>query len=175
MRRLWLILSIVIGLTGPTDPAKANEDSPYLAGRMLVAAQQVLDPNFTQTVIYLLDHNAKGAVGLVINRVIGEKNLNHLLKDFGLTPSERERHLRLHFGGPVSTDSLFILHSPDFKTANTFRTPGGLAMTSDQAILDAFARDDWLNAPADADFVFDASGSDIDVWNAARDRAGLTL
>ena len=202
MRRLWLILSMVIGLTGPIGPATANEDSPYLTGRMLVAAEKLLDPNFTHTVIYLLEHNAKGAVGLIINRVIGEGNLNHLLKGFGLIPSEGERYVRLHFGGPVSTGSVFILHSPDFKAASTSRAPGGLAMTSDQTILDALARGegptrmkvmigysgwgpgqlkkeiargDWLNVPADADFVFDASGSDVDQWNAARDRAGLTL
>ena len=202
MRRLWLVFSIVIGLTGPAGPATANEDGPYLAGRMIVAAEKLLDPNFTHTVIYLLEHNAKGAVGLIINRVIGEGNLNHLLKGFGLIPSEGERYVRLHFGGPVSTGSVFILHSPDFKAASTSRAPGGLAMTSDQTILDALARGegptrmkvmigysgwgpgqlkkeiargDWLNVPADADFVFDASGSDVDQWNAARDRAGLTL
>ncbi len=202
MRRLWLILSMVIGLTGPAGPATANEDSPYLAGSMIVAAEKLQDPNFMHTVIYLLEHNAKGAVGLVINRVIGEGNLNHLLKGFGLIPSEGERYVRLHFGGPVSTGSVFILHSPDFKAASTSRAPGGLAMTSDQTILDALARGegptrmkvmigysgwgpgqlkkeiargDWLNVPADADFVFDASGSDVDQWNAARDRAGLTL
>ena len=202
MRRLWLILSMVIGLTGPAGPATANGDGPYLAGRMIVAAEKLLDPNFTHAVIYLLEHNAKGAVGLIINRVIGAGNLNHLLKGFGLIPSEGRRYVRLHFGGPVSTGSVFILHSPDFKTASTYRAPGGLAMTSDQTILDSLARGegptrmkvmigysgwgpgqlkkeiargDWLNVPADADFVFDASGSDVDQWNAARDRAGLFL
>ena len=202
MRWLWLTLSIIISLTGSADLAATNEDSSYLAGRMLVAAEKVLDPDFTQTVIYLLDHKATGAVGLIINRVISEGNLNHLLKDFGLVPSQVERHALLHYGGPVSTDRLFILHSPDFKTANTSQARGGLAMTSDQAILGALARGegptriklmigysgwgpgqlekeiargDWLNAPADADFVFDSSGSDIDLWNAVLDRAGLTL
>jgi len=161
-----------------------------------------LDPIFKHTLIYLLEHNANGAVGLIINRVISEGNLNHLLKGFALTPSEGEHPVCLHFGGPVSTGRVFILHSPDFKAASTSRAPGGLAMTSDQTILDALARGegptrmkvmigysgwgpgqlkkeiargDWLNVPADADFVFDASGSDVDQWNAARDRAGLTL
>jgi len=202
MSRLWIILSIVIALTGSVDPALADEDKPYLAGRMLVAGENVLDPIFKHTLIYLLEHNAKGAVGLIINRVISEGNLNHLLKGFALTPSEGEHPVCIHFGGPVSTGRVLILHSPDFKTANTFRAPGGLAMTSDQTILDALARGegpirmkvmigysgwgpgqlekevargDWLNAPADEDFVFDVSGSDVDRWKAARDLAGLTL
>ena len=119
-----------------------------------------------------------------------------------MTPSEGEHPVSIHFGGPVSTGRVFILHSPEFNTANTFLVPGGLAMTSDQTILDSLARGegpirmkvmigysgwrpgqlekevargDWLNAPADVDFVFDASGSDVDLWNAARDLAGLTL
>ena len=202
MRRLWFILSMVIGLTGSAGLVLANENSPYLAGRMLVAAEKLVDPNFTHTVIYILEHNAKGAVGLIINRKIGEGDLNHLLKGFGLTPSEGERRVRLQFGGPVSTSNVFILHSPDFKSANTSRAPGGLAMTSDQTILDALvrhegptrmkvmigysgwsagqlekeiARGDWLNAPADVDFVFDTSGSSVDRWRAALDQAGLTL
>ena len=75
-------------------------------------------------------------------------------------------------------------------------------MTSDHSILDALARGegparskvmigysgwgpgqlgreiargDWLIAPADEDVVFDDSSSDVDLWNAARDRAGLIL
>jgi putative transcriptional regulator len=202
MSRLWLILSIVIALTGSANPAPANDEKPNLAGRMLVAGENVLDPVFKQTVIYLLEHNAKGAVGMIINRVISEGVLNHLLKDITLTRPEDERLVSLHFGGPVSTGRVFILHSPDFKAANTFRAPGGLAITSDQTILDALvrgegpirmkvmigysgwgpgqlekevARGDWLNAPADENFVFDVSSSDVDLWNATRDLAGLTL
>ena len=75
-------------------------------------------------------------------------------------------------------------------------------MTSDHSILDALARGagparskvmigysgwgpgqlgreiargDWLIAPADEDVVFDDSSSDVDLWNAARERAGLIL
>jgi putative transcriptional regulator len=38
------------------------------AGRLLVATAVIGDPNFERTVILLLDHDADGALGLVLNR-----------------------------------------------------------------------------------------------------------
>ncbi|WP_444663887.1 YqgE/AlgH family protein [Cellulomonas sp. CW35] len=41
-----------------------------LSGRLLVAAPQLLDPNFHRTVVLLLDHNDEGAFGVVLNRLL---------------------------------------------------------------------------------------------------------
>ncbi|MEQ8841365.1 MAG: YqgE/AlgH family protein [Acidimicrobiales bacterium] len=37
-------------------------------GRLLVANPGLLDPNFTRTVIFMLEHNEEGAIGVVLNR-----------------------------------------------------------------------------------------------------------
>ena len=39
-----------------------------LAGQLLVASPRLVDPNFARTVVALLNHDEKGAMGLVINR-----------------------------------------------------------------------------------------------------------
>lgn len=39
-----------------------------LAGQLLVASPRLVDPNFARTVVALLNHDAQGAMGLVINR-----------------------------------------------------------------------------------------------------------
>src|ERR1041384_3511863 len=39
-----------------------------LQGHLLVASPQLLDPNFLQTVIVIVQHNEDGALGLVLNR-----------------------------------------------------------------------------------------------------------
>lgn len=39
-----------------------------VAGRLLVAAPAMADPNFARTVVFLLDHDEEGTLGLVVNR-----------------------------------------------------------------------------------------------------------
>ena len=39
-----------------------------LAGQLLIAAPNLLDPNFFRTVVLLLEHQDEGAVGVVLNR-----------------------------------------------------------------------------------------------------------
>ena len=47
------------------QPGAVRELAP---GKILVAARNLPDPNFSQTVVLLADYNAEGAMGLVINR-----------------------------------------------------------------------------------------------------------
>jgi putative transcriptional regulator len=43
-------------------------DLPELKGLVLVAKPELLDPNFHQTIVYLVEHSADGALGFVMNR-----------------------------------------------------------------------------------------------------------
>ena len=38
------------------------------AGAFLVAAPQMLDPNFMHSVVLVCDHTEAGAIGLIVNR-----------------------------------------------------------------------------------------------------------
>jgi putative transcriptional regulator len=70
-----------------------------------VASRDLEDPNFTETVILLLDYNEKGAMGLVINRDT-DVRLSELLPEVnGL----RKRTETVFVGGPVGRDSLMLL------------------------------------------------------------------
>ena len=42
---------------------------PTTKGRLLVAAPPLGDPNFDRTVVFVLEHNEHGALGVVVNRV----------------------------------------------------------------------------------------------------------
>jgi putative transcriptional regulator len=42
-----------------------------LRGSLLVAAPQLLDPNFRRTVVLIADHNDEGAMGVILNRPSG--------------------------------------------------------------------------------------------------------
>jgi putative transcriptional regulator len=39
-----------------------------LAGKLLIASKTLMDPNFVQTVILIVQHDDNGALGLVLNR-----------------------------------------------------------------------------------------------------------
>ncbi len=40
----------------------------FLADRFLIAMPTLADPNFSQTVTYICEHNQQGAMGIGINR-----------------------------------------------------------------------------------------------------------
>jgi putative transcriptional regulator len=50
------------------EPATRGAVDAIATGKLLVAARRLPDPNFASTVILLIDVDAKGAVGLVLNR-----------------------------------------------------------------------------------------------------------
>ena len=43
-------------------------DDGSTAGRLLVASPDLTDPNFERSVIYVIDHDEAGAIGVVLNR-----------------------------------------------------------------------------------------------------------
>ena len=59
-----------------------------LAGQLLIATPAMRDPRFDQAVILVVRHDENGALGIVINRPVGEQPLARFLaalgdKDFG--------------------------------------------------------------------------------------------
>ena len=74
-------------------------------GRLLVAAPPLLDPNFVHTVVLMIEHNADGALGVVLNRPTGTP-LADLLPawgDLAVLPGF------VHVGGPVQPDGMIGL------------------------------------------------------------------
>lgn len=68
-----------------------------LKGKLLLASAQLLDPNFVQTVVLMVQHNEQGAMGLVLNRPL-EIDIR---KAWGqVSQSECVRQEPLHVGGP---------------------------------------------------------------------------
>lgn len=69
-------------------------------GLLLVASPELLDPNFSDTVVLLLDADAEGALGLVLNRP-SPVAVADVLEPWGEVVGEPEVLFR---GGPVSPD-----------------------------------------------------------------------
>src|SRR4029079_16642795 len=71
-------------------------------GKLLVAAPPLADPNFDRTVVYVLEHNEDGALGVVLNRPLDDELVEGLdsWNDLLTPPSV------LFEGGPVEPNAL---------------------------------------------------------------------
>jgi putative transcriptional regulator len=106
-----------------------------LAGQLLIATPAMGDPRFANTVILLAHHNRNGAMGITINRPIGERHLAALLGVIGEDTSGVEGTIRIFAGGPVQSEAGFILHDPAYRRISTIDIDGRVAMTSSPQIL----------------------------------------
>src|SRR5256885_3469433 len=65
-------------------PAEAPEQQ-FLTGQLLIAAPTMGDPRFQHTVILMVRHDRNGALGIVINRPVGDRPLASILEALGET------------------------------------------------------------------------------------------
>ena len=112
-----------------------------LTNQFLIAMPGMVDGNFAGTVVYLCEHNDKGALGLVINRPI-DINLKHLFEKVDLSLDRSDLAERpVYLGGPVQTERGFVLHeSLDDEGGHynsTLKSEGGLEMTTSRDVLEA--------------------------------------
>jgi len=172
-----------------------------LAGQLLVAMPQMMDPRFARSVVYLCAHDTdEGAMGLVVNKVIDSLSMQELFGHLKLEASEIGRKRPVHFGGPVDPGRGFVLHTADYQEEATLMIGGGFAMTATLDILKAINEgggpqrsllalgyagwapgqldaeinaNGWLSVEADSDLVFD---DDFDAkWQRALGKLGIDL
>ena len=117
---------------------RAPEDS--LAGQLLVAAEDLRDPNFSETVIYMVEHSPDGAMGLVVNVPLGQVAMSELLGHLGLEIDKAEGSLEVHYGGPVDQGRAFFLHSTDVMFDESVQVDDDVALTARPDMLRALAR-----------------------------------
>ncbi|MDH3236456.1 MAG: YqgE/AlgH family protein [Alphaproteobacteria bacterium] len=171
-----------------------------LAGKFLVAVPSMRDPRFAGTVILLVEHGEKGALGFVINRVNGHRPIAEILIALGRETAGVKGDIDIHWGGPVERNVAVVLHSRDYKRADTRPGPGGLALTGDPGVLAAIGRGKgpkrfiflrgyagwragqlerelaakaWVVVPADPALVFARNHNET--WKRAYARRGLDL
>lgn len=117
----------------------AAETEESFAGQLLVATEEMRDPRFMESVIYLVKHDAEGTLGLIINRPLAQGSIDDLLKGFGAESKGSNRQVVIHYGGPVSTLQGFVLHSDDVTVGSSTKVKDGIAMTSDIKMIEAIA------------------------------------
>jgi putative transcriptional regulator len=177
-----------------SDRTQSAEATPRasLAGQFLIATSAMRDTGFDRAVILMLRHDQDGAFGIVINRPLGQRPMADLL---GANGTAASGNVQVFFGGPVQPNIGFVVHSTDYRRAETLDVDGRVAMTSSREVLrdiadkrgpakaliafgyagwapgqleSELARNVWYTAPEDPTLVFD---DDRDkVWEHATAR-----
>lgn len=110
-----------------------------LTNHFLVAMPGMKDPYFKRSVIYVCEHNAEGAMGLMINAPIDitvEKMLEKVDVQ-SLYPQVDSVNLgnQVLNGGPVSEDRGFILHNPKDHYESSIQMSDHISVTTSKDIL----------------------------------------
>jgi putative transcriptional regulator len=168
----------------------ANES---LAPVLLVSMPQMLDPNFSKTVVLLAEYGAHGAFGLVLNRRMDEPASAIVTAD---EPLNIHPGMYLYTGGPVETTRAWILTADAGLDPEALEVMTGVYLSASPALvrrtlesepnpatrmvvgyagwgagqLDIeLAEGSWLLAPVASDLIF----ANVDsMWEAAIRRLG---
>jgi putative transcriptional regulator len=174
-----------------------------LTGSFLVSAPGQDSGPFGKSVVFLLEHAAGGAMGVIVNKPVLRESLAQLLEGIGehdkrTAPPKTE--ITIYFGGPVQPDAILAVHSRDF-TADKTKAINSLAAVSPvEAVLRAvadgkgphnfillsgyagwapgqleaeLAKAWWIIVPADRDILF--GSGDSTKWQRAYDQRSIDL
>jgi putative transcriptional regulator len=180
----------------PDQPA-ARRGAVSLAPSFLLSMPQLMDPNFSRTVVVLCKHNEDGAFGLVVNRPLVTTGRVTVNLD---PPVSTDRELQVWVGGPVEpqrswvlvgrepdqdeemrgmriADDLYLSTSPDLLRRLLDPSPPPLARLivgysgwgpgQLERELEASA---WLMSDIDRDLIFNTPAEQL--WEAAIRRLG---
>ena len=134
-RSLAAIASLVTALIVLGVAPPEHSDTTSLAGQLLIAAPTIGDPRFAHTVILMVRHDKEGAFGIVINRPVGERSIAALLEATGHDDADVAGIVRVFAGGPVQPELGFVLHSAEYRRAETVDVDGRVAMTASRQVL----------------------------------------
>ena len=130
----------------PYTAATASGDAdaaPSLnfADHFLIAMPSMLDPVFGGSVVYLCEHNADGALGVIINKptdmtmdTLFERIDLQLEIAAGREPVDKQPVM---FGGPVQVERGFVLHAPAGDYTSMIRVNKEVALTTSKDVLEA--------------------------------------
>ena len=182
-----LLASVLLSPVAADPPATES-----LTGQLLIASPDIGDPRFAHTVILMVKHDKDGALGITINRPVGEKSIASLLEGPGEDVSGIEGTLRIFAGGPVQPDLGFVVHSAEYRREDTITVDEHVAMTANRQILrdighhrgpvktlfalgyagwgpgqleNELARHDWFTAPEEPKLIFDDNPANL--WEDA--------
>jgi putative transcriptional regulator len=199
---LFLAVLLAAAMLGRAALPKSEEvpRAASLAGQLLIAAPEMGDPRFYRAVILVVQHSKDGALGIMINRPVGQLALASLLEAIGEKDAAVAGEVRVFAGGPVELQRGFVVHSAEYQRSGTIDIDGRVAMTASPEILRDIGHNKgpqkslvafgyagwgpgqleheleqraWFTAPEDPKLIFDEDRDNV--WEGAMARRTLPL
>jgi len=102
------------------------------AGKLLVASRGLGDPNFAKTVILLVQYDAQGVVGLILNR----RTKVPLSKVLDSLKDAKSLSDPVYLGGPVDVPSVFALFKSPARIEGAERVFGGIYLIHEKTLFE---------------------------------------
>ncbi len=117
-----------------------TQEQTFLVDHFLIAMPQLQDSYFANTVVYLWQHSAEGALGLVVNLPINMQLCDILeqLKIDDVRPADANQIVLS--GGPVETEKGFILHDSPPRWPSSLRITDEITLTTSRDMLASIGR-----------------------------------
>lgn len=127
----------------PSSPGATPAPELQLADHFLIAMPSMLDPVFGGAVVYLCEHTADGALGVIINKAT-DMTMDTLLEridlDLEISPNRLTvANTPVMFGGPVQVERGFVLHSPHSAFSSMMKVSDDIRLTTSKDVLEAVA------------------------------------
>lgn len=115
-----------------------------LTNHFLVAMPILTDPYFNRSVVYICEHNEKGAVGIIVNQPLQSYriNLSEILQAIIGRKSElpATTDFPILCGGPVHPERGFVIHAPGGEWQSSLKMNNKICVTTSKDILQAIAK-----------------------------------
>lgn len=103
-------------------------------GKLLVATPELTrDSTFRRSVVYIYEHNDDVVIGLCLNKPTDYK-INEVVRIQGHMFEQGNE--KLYKGGPISPQSVILLHTDEWYSSNTMQIGNGLAISSDELMFE---------------------------------------
>ncbi|MGC6516669.1 MAG: YqgE/AlgH family protein [Candidatus Puniceispirillaceae bacterium] len=118
---------------------KSVEILNSLRGQLLVAMPHMDDPRFKQAVIMMCQSDKETAMGLMLNKIVPDMDLNKLRSKLKLKRAFFDGEEPVYQGGPVESGRGFVLHSSDQMLPDSLPIGEELAMSVQISMINEIA------------------------------------
>ncbi len=170
-----------------------------IINHVLISMPHINDSLFGNSVIFMCEHDKKGAMGLIINKRFEKNELTELSANMNESSSEILNSVPdLYLGGPVLVERGILLHSEKLYSKKSIKISDDFFISSDKELLLKMVKDkgakknrlflghsgwspgqleteiqngDWLVQETSPDFIFNIPAKQL--WNLSIQSFGI--